>query len=111
MARTLLVALLALLAWTAVPEAGTRGAHILAEDLETEEDECRFVLMLCDLANNAIDRAGGTPGTRTALSFKHDAEVALRLEDIDDAVRVIRKKHGGKNLPCFKDDACDGLID
>lgn len=111
MVRACIAALAVTLLGAVGAPAGTRTAALVAESLDDEDSQCEFVLYLCERTNDAIERAAGTPATADVTVFKHDAEVALRLEEIADAVRVIRKKHGGKRLACFKDPECEGLID
>ena len=88
--------------------SGARASDVasIAAGLPDEAAECRFLLTLCRLGSQAIERAKNTPSGSEPLDYKHQREADLQVRDANEAARTIAEKHGGKRLECFDDPAC-----
>jgi hypothetical protein len=88
------------------------GAASIARALEDEEAECTFLLFLCRQANRTSEQVALTPdaGATETLAFKRQEELRLRMDDLREAARVIRRKHGRQEPWCFDDPECADLL-
>jgi hypothetical protein len=106
-ARLLLGALLAFaLARTAMAD----GAGDIAARLESEKDQCNFLITLCREANRAAKIAANTPASTELLAEKHGREAEMHVQDAYDAADAIAAKHPrGKPPSCFSAPECGFL--
>jgi hypothetical protein len=112
--RWLAVAVAAALALVGVPRPVPAGTASMAEQLEGEDAECRFLIFLCRQANVAtklVERVPPGDGTEL-LAIKRNREARLRMRDATEAARVIAAKHPADEQPwCLEDQECAFLKD
>ncbi len=82
-----------------------------ASDDDATETECNFMVGLCRVATQALERARTTPPEAETLAYKHQREAELNVRAAKDAARMIEERHGGKRPACFADPACSFLTD
>jgi hypothetical protein len=101
--------LLVLTLTASVASAQRTGITRFVDGLPNEDEECEFLLDLCEGAHASLGRAARTPAAADVLAARQAAIADARIDDAREAARAIERKRG-RRLSCFDHRECRGIL-